>query len=142
MYTFTPSYNAKIKKYDYHTTPTGARVVPANTTTGNRFHNGWEFHYWNWTGTVFHQERYSRTGAKFGDLKPYSRKGCLDANILRKQGLTPERMRSDLMFFYQLLFLFCAPFDSDIVMIITPATRPKGFTQEGPSKVYLLCKQL
>jgi hypothetical protein len=23
-----------------------------------------------------------------------------------------------------------------------PATRPKGFTQEGPSEVYLLCKQL
>jgi hypothetical protein len=113
MYTFTPSYNAKTKKYDYHTTPTGARVVPANAR-GNRFHNGWEFHYQNWTGTVFDQETYSRTGAKYGDLKPDSRKGCLDANILRKHGLTPDRMRSDPMFFYQLLFPFCAPSDSDI----------------------------
>jgi hypothetical protein len=113
MYTFTPSYNAKTKKYDYHTTPTGARVVPANAR-GNRFHNGWEFHYRNWTGTVFDWETYSRTGAKYGDLKPDSRKGCLDANILRKHGLTPDRMRSDPMFFYQLLFPFCAPSDSDI----------------------------
>ncbi len=47
MYTFTPSNHAKTK--------TGARVVPANTT-GNRCHNGWEFHYRNWTGTAFHQE--------------------------------------------------------------------------------------
>jgi hypothetical protein len=39
MYTFMPSYNAKTKKYDYHTTPMGACVVPANTM-GNRFHNG------------------------------------------------------------------------------------------------------
>jgi hypothetical protein len=105
MYTFTPSNHAKTK--------TGARVVPANTT-GNRCHNGWEFHYRNWTGTAFHQETYSRTGAKFGDIKPALRKGCLDANISRKHGLTPERMHSDPMFFYQLLFPFCAPSESDI----------------------------
>ena len=32
MFTFTPSYNSKTKKYDCHTTPTGARIVPADAT--------------------------------------------------------------------------------------------------------------
>ena len=31
MFTFKPSYNVKTKKYDCHTTPMGARVVPAET---------------------------------------------------------------------------------------------------------------
>ena len=98
MFTFTPSYNVNTKKYDCHTTPTGARVVPANSM-GKRFQNGWEFHYQNWTGTIFDQTTYSRTGAKFGDLKPDSRKGCLSASVLRKHGLTSEKMCSNPMFF-------------------------------------------
>jgi len=47
MFTFTPSYHPKTKKYDSHMTPSGAHVVPADGT-GKRVMNGWEFHYKNW----------------------------------------------------------------------------------------------
>ena len=66
--------------------------------------NGWDFHYKNWKAEDFDVQTYVRTGAKFGDLKPESRRGCLDANVLRKHGLNAERMRHVPLFFYQLLF--------------------------------------
>ena len=72
------------------------------------------FHYKNWKAEDFDVQTYVRTGAKFGDLKPESRKGCLDANMLRKHGLNAEQMRHDPLFFYQLLFPFCAPSDSGV----------------------------
>ena len=46
MFTFTPVYNVSAKKYKFHSSPTGARVVPANNT-GKQCINGWEFHYQN-----------------------------------------------------------------------------------------------
>lgn len=113
MFTFTPSYHPKTKKYDGHTTPSGAHVVPQDEL-GNRKMDGWEFHYKNWKAEEFDEKTYARTGAKFGDLKPESRRGCLDANVLRKHGLTAERMRHDPLFFYQLIFPFCAPSDSGV----------------------------
>lgn len=113
MFTFTPSYHQKTKKYDGHTTPSGAHVVPPDEL-GNRVMDGWEFHYKNWKANEFDENTYARKGAKFGDLKPQSRRGCLDANVLRKHGLTAERMRTDPLFFYQLLFPFCAPADSGV----------------------------
>jgi hypothetical protein len=103
MFTFTPSYHPKTKKYDGHTTPSGAHVVPADGT-GKCVMNGWDFHYKNWKAEDFDVQTYVRTGAKFGDLKPESRRGCLDANVLRKHGLNAERMRHVPLFFYQLLF--------------------------------------
>jgi hypothetical protein len=113
MFTFTPSYHPKTKKYDGHTTPSGAHVVPPDEL-GNRKMDGWEFHYKNWKAEEFDENTYARTGAKFGDLKPESRRGCLEANVLRKHGLTAEQMRHDPLFFYQLLFPFCAPSDSGV----------------------------
>jgi len=62
----------------------------------------------------FDVHTYVRAGARFGDLKPESRKGCLDINVLRKHGLNAERMRHNPLFFYQLLFPFCAPSDSGV----------------------------
>ena len=44
MFTFTQSYHPKTKKYDGHTTPSGAHVVPPDEL-GNRVMYGWEFHY-------------------------------------------------------------------------------------------------
>jgi hypothetical protein len=46
MFTFKPSYHPKTKKYDGHTTPSGAHVVPPDEL-GNRKMDGWEFHYKN-----------------------------------------------------------------------------------------------
>ncbi len=113
MFTFTPSYHPKTKKYDGHTTPSGAHVVPADGT-GKRIMNEWEFHYKTWKAEPFDVETYARTGANFSNLKPDSRKGCLNANMLRKHGLNAEQMRHDPLFFYQLLFPFCAPSDSGV----------------------------
>jgi hypothetical protein len=67
MFTFTPSYHPKTKKYDGHTTPSGAHVVPPDGT-GKRVMNGWDFHYKNWKAEDFDVQTYVRTGAKFGDL--------------------------------------------------------------------------
>ena len=112
MYTFTPNFDAN-KKYKFHSTPTGARVVPKDGT-GKRCMNGWEFHYQNWEATVPVLETYARTGAVYGNLKPESQKGCLDVNLLKKHGLTAARVLNDPMFFYQMLFPFCNPVESGI----------------------------
>jgi hypothetical protein len=56
-----------------------------------------------------------RDDAVCGKLKPSSRQGSLDGDILRKHGLTAERMMNDPLFFYQLLFPFCVPSKSGIV---------------------------
>ena len=52
MFTFTPSYHPKTKKYDGHTTPSGAHVVPANGT-GKCVMKGWELHDKNWKAEDF-----------------------------------------------------------------------------------------
>lgn len=115
MFTFTPSYHPRSRVYDGHTTPTGAHVVPpAADGSGRRIMAGWEFHYKNWKAEPFDISTYARSTAKFGNLKPESRKGSLDASILRKHGLNSERMRHDPLFFYQLLFPFCSPSDSGV----------------------------
>ncbi len=113
MFTFTPEFD-KQNKYKFHSTPTGARVVPADSN-GKRCINGWEFHYKNWKGDEQVESTYKRPGAVFGDLKPKSRMGCLDVDVLKKHGLTAHRVRYDPMFFYQMLFPFCNPLESGIV---------------------------
>ncbi len=106
MLTFTPVYSNN--KYKFHSSPTGARVVPTDKT-GKQCVNSWEFHYQNWKAEKFNEETYVRTGVSLGNLKPGSRKGCLDVEVLRQLGLTPDQVRNNLMFLYQMLFPICNP---------------------------------
>jgi hypothetical protein len=112
MYTFTATFDKK-NKYLYHTTPSNARVVPMNTS-GKREVNGWEFHYQNWTADEEVKQTYAREGAAYPNLKPTSRAGCLDVNVLKKHGLNAARVRSDPLFFFQLLFPICNPMESGV----------------------------
>jgi len=99
MSTFTPSFHPKTKNYDSHRTPSGVNVVPADGT-GKCVMNGWEFHYKNWKAEPFDVETYAWTGARFGDLKPDSRKEYLDTNMTRMHRLNAEQMRHKRLFFY------------------------------------------
>ena len=108
-----PSHDVSTKKYKFHSSPTGARVVPANNT-GKQCINGWEFHYQNWRAEKFDEQTYIRSGASLGNLKPPSRKGCLDIEVLWWHGLTTSQVCSDPIFFYQMLFPFCNPSTSGI----------------------------
>jgi hypothetical protein len=112
MFTFTPEFD-KSNKNKFHSSPTGARVVPADSN-GKRCMNGWEFHYQNWHGDEEVESTYARPGAGLGDLKPKSRMGRLDVDVLKKHGLTASRVRNDPMFFYQMLFPFCNPLESGV----------------------------
>ena len=108
-FTFRPKFlytGRKPTKYLYHALPTDATPVPKDDG-GKRTCNGFEFFYTGWskksTDPTF------RHGATRDNLHPESRKGCLDADLLSKLGLTKERMHSDhdlapdALFFYQLL---------------------------------------
>ena len=110
-YTFQARYDKKA--YTCHYTPTGAQVLPT-AAGGARSINGWEFHYNGWTPNDEMKATYSRQGALAGDLKPLSRKGCLDVNILKKHGLTADRVKGDPLFFFNLLFPFGSPSASGI----------------------------
>lgn len=112
-YTYTASFD-KNNKYKFHTTPTGARVVPADSN-GNRCMNGWDFHYKNWKGGEEVARTYARVGASFGNLKPASRKGCLDVNVLKKHGATAEMVKNCPLFFFQMLLPICNPLESGVV---------------------------
>ena len=80
---------------------------------GSRTINGWTFHYGGWkqedeegggAATPF------RDGASAENMFPASRQGCLDAEVLKRLGLTAGRMRKDdAMIFYQLIFPICDP---------------------------------
>ena len=94
MYTYRPRFCSKAKKdfkkgqYTHHALPTGARPVPADDT-GSRQKAGWEFHYQKWTnedGPKF------RSGATRTNPFPDSRKGHLDYDLLKKMGLTNDRL--------------------------------------------------
>jgi len=50
-----------------------------------------------------------RGSAKYGDLKPLDRMGCLDVDVLKKHGLNAKRVRNDPLFFFTLLFPICPP---------------------------------
>jgi hypothetical protein len=124
-YVFTPKFNKK-GIYMYHQLPSGATPVPGTGTV--REHQGWKFHYSEWNGTQqagpqqvqaapqqTPQQTTSSTEANFcrkhvtpsSSLFPEERKGSLDADKLKKHGLTDERMANgDALFFYQLLLPF------------------------------------
>ena len=70
----------------------------------------YEFHYRGWqkSGT----EQPYRSGASKENLFPPSRKGSLDSEVLKKLGLTSDRMKEDdgapdSLFFYQLILPIC-----------------------------------
>jgi hypothetical protein len=90
-----------------------AKVVPPNDE-GVKEINGWTFHYTGWTPNEFDDATYVRDDVTQLDLKPKSRRGCLDVDILKKHGCDFDRVRKDSLFFYQLLFPFCPSYMSDI----------------------------
>jgi hypothetical protein len=92
----------KQMRYVGHTTPAGAKVVPANDD-GIREINGWKFYYLGWQPNNFDATTFVRGTATRDNLKPANRKGCLDADHLRAHGLTAKRMKSTPFFFLQLL---------------------------------------
>ena len=74
---------SKNKEYLGHFTPAMAKVGPPNNE-GVREINGWTFHYTGWTPDEFDEATYVRDDAAQMDLKPKSRRGCLDVYILKK----------------------------------------------------------
>ena len=114
QYCYRPVFNsqAKTSKYKHHCLPSGAMPVPENKD-GKRNVNGWEFHYNGWKNEGFKH----RHGATRANMFPEELKGCLDAGILAKLGLTKKRMglggvmdaEVDALFFYQLILPICNP---------------------------------
>ena len=114
LFSFAARHHSSTKRYEGHYTPANAKVLPPNAA-GIRTVDNWEFFYNGWTAGEFEKSTYVRDDAVYGKLKPSSRQGSLDGDILRKHGLTAERMMNDPLFFYQLLFPFCVPSKSGIV---------------------------
>jgi hypothetical protein len=81
---------------------------------GDRVVGGWKFYYTGWTADEFDKRTFVRGDAAWPNLKPVSRRGCLDSDVLRKHGLTKERMMNDALFFYQLLFPIADPKHSGV----------------------------
>jgi hypothetical protein len=111
LFSFDAKYGTekgKLRKYLGHFTPALAKVVPPDET-GNREVQGWKFHYNGWKPDEFDRQTYARGDASAMNLKPESRRGSLDVNVLKKHGCDGSRVRDDPLFFYQLLFPFCDP---------------------------------
>jgi len=85
----------KTSKYKHHALPTGCQPVPKNVN-GKREINGWQFYYQGWKNEAMPY----RHGATTSNMFPKEMEGCLDADILRKLGLTKGRieMRDSLFF--------------------------------------------
>ena len=104
-FTFCPSFGSH-GEYIGHSLPTGA--TPVKEIGGKHSVGDWEFHYSGWS----HSDGSApyRSGANPHDLFPDARKGSLDADVLQKLGLNPQRMHDcDALFFYQLLLPMCDP---------------------------------
>jgi hypothetical protein len=107
QYCFRPVFNGRSNsaRYKHHALPTGAIPVPKNDE-GIRKINGWSFHYNGWTNSGTPH----RHGATTADMFPESMDGCLDADVLKKLGLTKRRMQErDALFFLQLILPICNP---------------------------------
>jgi hypothetical protein len=114
-YTFRPEFAKKDKggNYTCHSLPTGAVPVPV-ANDGKREAAGWEFHYKGWKHDSVDDVSF-RSGASPENLFPKTRQGCLDAELLKKMGLTEARMANeDALFFLQLLLPMCDPAKSGI----------------------------
>lgn len=101
--------------YSHHVTPAGARAVPVNPATGKRTEGDWEFHYNGWKDQS-NNPAFCRAGSTRDNIFPEGRPSAkLDAKLLEKMGLTPERMKDrDALFFHQLLLPMCDPSKSGI----------------------------
>src|SRR5210317_1896359 len=112
---FSGSKTQNNKKFLYHSQYSGARVVPETTMedgTKKRIIKGWEFHYQNvdpiGDGTA-------RGGATTQEMFPDSRKGSMDVEVLKRCGLSSERMiNQDAMFWFQILLPFGDPTKSGV----------------------------
>jgi hypothetical protein len=104
-FTFRPEF---VKgRYVRHSLPTGCTPVPPNAE-GKHIHGEWEFFYKGWKASI--EDDSFRSGATSADMFPQSRRGCLDAVLLRRLGLTKKRIEDrDALFFFQLLFPLCDP---------------------------------
>jgi hypothetical protein len=114
-HTFRSEFAKKEKggKHTCHTLPTGAVPVPIKDD-GKREAAGWEFHCKGWKHDADGTAPF-RSGASPENLFPKTRKGCLDAKLLKKMGLTQARMENeDALFFLQLLLPMCDPTKSGI----------------------------
>ena len=112
-YAYRPEFdpNSKGGQYKGHFLPTGARPVPLDTN-GERKVADWVFHYDGWTNN---DNQFDRSHVKPDNMFPESRKGCLDADLLKQLGLTKEKMQMcDALFFYQLLLPVCNPKKSGV----------------------------
>ncbi len=113
LYSFAPKIDRSTKMYKGHFTPANAMVVPKDEN-GERKVGNWKFYYTGWQPDEFDNKTFVRGEARYKNLKPESRKGCLDVNILRKHGLMKDRMTNDALFFYQLLFPIVDPKNSGV----------------------------
>ena len=96
---FCPEFesNAKGGNYKGHFLATGTTSVPVSSTDGDREINGWKIYYDGWSK----EQNDFRSGADKDNLFPSHRKGCLDANLLERLGLTKDRMVfGDTLFFH------------------------------------------
>ena len=90
QYTFQATY--KNQKYEGCETPCKAKVVPANAE-GKRVVNNWNFFYNGWEPDAFDKDTYVRGNAKRGDIKSDDRMGKLDVDVLKKHGMTADKVK-------------------------------------------------
>ena len=112
LYCFEPRYT-KSKQYIGHFTPNGAKVCPSNNN-GSRSIDGWKFHYQGWKPDQFDDSTFTRNGASMERIKPVCRRGCLDVDVLKRHGLVRDRVHTDALFFFQLLFPIAPPSSSGV----------------------------
>ena len=113
-FVYRPAFNARTKKYVKHVLPTGATPVPKNDQ-GKRICNGWEFHYRGWDKSEDESIPEDCRNSFRPEPTPGYRKGSLDADVLRRLGLTKQRMvDADALFFLQLILPICNPAYSGI----------------------------
>ena len=104
-YTFRAKFTSRgaTGTYLHHEMPAGAHVIPRNAA-GVRKVNGWTFHD---QGRHHHLDNgdFWRKNATRDNIFPPDRKSKLDAELLKKMGLTRERMVSkDALFFFNYCF--------------------------------------
>ena len=100
--------------YIKHEMPAGARPVPMNEKSGKRTSGDWDFFYNGWQQND-PNPKFVRQGASKECVFPDNYRTKLDGPLLKKMGLTRERMEEgDALFFHQLLVPFVEPSRSGI----------------------------
>ena len=97
-----------------HSMLAGAVPVPVHPDTGKREVGGYEFFYDGWKHPSPNKSN-TRMGATKENLFPKDRSVQLDADVLKRLGLTKQRIENcDALFFYQLLLPIVDPAHSGI----------------------------